>query len=100
MQALSDLCGHIPEIAVNPGFVRSAEVRRLVGSRASLDAAFGAMETPEFEDTLAWMLAGAPDARGEARRERGDRVIPAPAFAGAGCSGNPPPGAPCPDQLK
>lgn len=65
VQALSNLCGYAPEIVVNPDFVRSAEVHRLVGSRARLDAAIGAVETPDFEETLAWMLANASGARSD-----------------------------------
>jgi len=52
------LTGHHLEIRVNPAFVRSNEVKTLIGSPAKLQAALGRSADfgYELEDTLAWML--------------------------------------------
>ena len=52
-----DLTGHTPEIRVNPAFVRANEVKRLVGSRAALEAAIGPVQGPTLKETLQWMLS-------------------------------------------
>jgi len=52
----ADLTGHRPEVRVNPAFVRQNEVRRLVGSRARLDALIGRIDGPDFPETVRWML--------------------------------------------
>jgi nucleoside-diphosphate-sugar epimerase len=51
-----DLTGHAPEVRVNPAFVRANEVRRLLGSKAALEAAIGPVQGPALRETLAWML--------------------------------------------
>lgn len=44
------------EVCVNPAFVRSNEVKRLVGSRAKLEATIGPIEDIPIHETLRWML--------------------------------------------
>jgi nucleoside-diphosphate-sugar epimerase len=56
LQMLRDITGHHPEIRVNPAFVRTNEVHRLIGSRAKLDAVIGVVPTIPLQDTLQWML--------------------------------------------
>jgi nucleoside-diphosphate-sugar epimerase len=50
------LTGHDIEVRVNPAFVRANEVHTLIGSRARLDAAIGAVPAIPLADTLRWML--------------------------------------------
>ena len=57
LQMAGDISGHMPEVRVNPALVRANEVQKLVGSRAALERAIGAVEGPELRDTLRWMLA-------------------------------------------
>ncbi|EGJ09959.1 MULTISPECIES: NAD-dependent epimerase/dehydratase family protein [Rubrivivax] len=56
LEMARDLTGHEPEIRVNPAFVRANEVRRLLGSKAALEAAIGPVHGPALRETLAWML--------------------------------------------
>lgn len=56
LQMMRELTGHDPEIRVNPAFVRANEVHSLIGSRAKLDAAIGAVPNIPLRDTLKWML--------------------------------------------
>jgi nucleoside-diphosphate-sugar epimerase len=56
LDQLTDLSGHKLEVRVNPEFVRSSEVRRLIGSSSRMEAALGSLPFREFRDTLAWML--------------------------------------------
>ncbi len=56
IQMMRELSGHDLEIRVNPAFVRSNEVHRLIGSRAKLDAAIGQAPEIPLRDTLRWML--------------------------------------------
>ena len=51
------LSGHDLDVVVNPAFVRSNEVHKLIGSRAKLEAAIGRSESIPLQDTLQWMLA-------------------------------------------
>ena len=57
LQMAVDITGHMPEVRVNPAFVRANEVPKLVGSRAALERAIGAVAGPALRDTLRWMLA-------------------------------------------
>ena len=57
LQMASEITGHVPEIRVNPAFVRANEVQKLVGSRAALERAIGPVSGPSLRDTLRWMLA-------------------------------------------
>lgn len=52
---LARLTGHEVEIAVNPQFVRAADIRRQVGDPARIAAVVGT-RPPAIEETLAWML--------------------------------------------
>jgi nucleoside-diphosphate-sugar epimerase len=56
-----DMCkaitGHDLEVAVNPNFVRSDEIKTLNGDRSHLDALIGSSERHSLEDTLRWMLS-------------------------------------------
>jgi nucleoside-diphosphate-sugar epimerase len=57
MDELTRLSGHRIEVRVNPAFVRTSEVHRLVGSAATLRATVGNLPYQDFRETLAWMLA-------------------------------------------
>lgn len=56
IQMMRELTSHNPEIKVNPAFVRTNEVHRLVGSRARLEAAIGDVSDIPLRETLKWML--------------------------------------------
>lgn len=56
LQIMRDISGHNPDVHVNSTFVRANEVHRLVGSRAKLDAAIGAVPDIPLVETLKWML--------------------------------------------
>jgi len=51
------ITGHRIEVAVNPAFVRTNEVRALCGSPTRLLTLAGPLDFMPFEDTLRWMLA-------------------------------------------
>ena len=51
------LSGHDLDVVVNPAFVRSNEVHRLIGSRLKLEAAIGRVDSIPLQETLPWMLA-------------------------------------------
>ena len=53
---MREVSGHDLEIVVNPAFVRSNEVHKLIGSRAKLDAAIGRVDSIPLRATLQWML--------------------------------------------
>ncbi len=57
LQMTADIAGHMPELRINPAFVRDNEVQKLVGSRAAPERAIGAVKGPGLRDTLRWMLA-------------------------------------------
>ncbi len=52
---LAQLAGYSIEVDVNPAFVRTNEVKRLVGSNRKLAAAIGEPAQIPLADTLAWM---------------------------------------------
>ncbi|HVB84308.1 MAG TPA: NAD-dependent epimerase/dehydratase family protein [Rhodanobacteraceae bacterium] len=54
---MAEIAGYAIEVRVNPAFVRSHEVRRLVGSAARLHDCIGALPQITFVDTLRWMYA-------------------------------------------
>lgn len=54
---ITELTGWAPRVEVNPAFIRPNEVKRLVGSKALLEAHIGPVGGPELRSTLAWMLA-------------------------------------------
>lgn len=55
IEMMNEISGHSPEIRVNPAFVRANEVKKLVGSRAKLENAIGAVAAIPLRDTLRWM---------------------------------------------
>jgi nucleoside-diphosphate-sugar epimerase len=65
LDELRALSGHQIEVRVNPEFVRTSEVRRLVGSDRRMVSALGDLPHREFRETLQWMLEAA---RGELSR--------------------------------
>ena len=54
---MQKLSGHNLDVVVNPAFVRSNEVHKLIGSRAKLEAAIGRIDSIPLDETLQWMLA-------------------------------------------
>lgn len=52
------ICGHSMEIRVNPAFVRTNEVPRLLGSGLKLQQHIGLSPQRPLEQTLRWMLNG------------------------------------------
>lgn len=55
LQMMQDIAGYGIEVRVNPAFVRSNEVRQLIGSGAKLDAIVRGVEGIPLADTLQWM---------------------------------------------
>lgn len=53
---LRTLTGHVPEIIVDPSFVRANEVHRLCGDPTLLEQTVGLLPSYELDETLAWML--------------------------------------------
>lgn len=53
---MRELSGHDLDVVVNPTFVRSNDVHKLVGSRAKLEAAIGPVVSISIQETLQWML--------------------------------------------
>ncbi|WP_454784582.1 GDP-mannose 4,6-dehydratase [Legionella sp. WA2024007413] len=56
LSMLSKLTGHSLEIGVNPRFVRSNEVKHLVGCKQKLEQIIGSFSRFTLEETLSWML--------------------------------------------
>jgi nucleoside-diphosphate-sugar epimerase len=56
LDELRALSGHQVEVRVNPEFVRTNEVRRLVGSDLRMALALGELPHRDFRKTLKWML--------------------------------------------
>jgi nucleoside-diphosphate-sugar epimerase len=57
---LEGLTGHRIEVVTDPKLVSPNEVHRLCGDPARLTRAIGALPAYSLEDTLSWMLTGAP----------------------------------------
>lgn len=55
LDIMADIAGYRIEVRVNPDFVRPNEVKRLLGSRARLDAVIGTMPWIPLQETLRWM---------------------------------------------
>ncbi len=53
-----EIAGHVPEIRVNPAFVRANEVKKLVGSKLALERLVGPITPIALQETLRWMLYG------------------------------------------
>jgi nucleoside-diphosphate-sugar epimerase len=51
-----ELTGYMPEVQVNPAFVRANEVKKLVGSKRALEQAIGPVADVPLRETLQWML--------------------------------------------
>ncbi|MDV3096566.1 NAD-dependent epimerase/dehydratase family protein [Burkholderia cenocepacia] len=56
LDTMRTLTGHAPEIRINPAFVRSNEVHRLIGSKTRLETLVGSPNAIPLKDTLSWML--------------------------------------------
>ncbi|MEO6030792.1 MAG: NAD-dependent epimerase/dehydratase family protein [Burkholderiaceae bacterium] len=52
----AELTGYMPEVRVNPAFVRANEVKRLVGSKEALEQAIGPVTAVPLRETIQWML--------------------------------------------
>jgi nucleoside-diphosphate-sugar epimerase len=59
LEQLTAISGHSLEVRVNPKFVRTSEVHRLVGSSSRMEAALGPLPYRDLRETLAWMLGSA-----------------------------------------
>jgi GDP-6-deoxy-D-talose 4-dehydrogenase len=55
VKQLEEICGHAPQINVDPALVRAVEVHRLVGSNDALKQAIGPLSYLDFSATLDWM---------------------------------------------
>ncbi|MES2682532.1 MAG: GDP-mannose 4,6-dehydratase [Pseudomonadota bacterium] len=51
------LSGHSLEVRVNSAFVRTNDVKKLIGSKVALEAAIGPVTGPDLRQTLEWMLS-------------------------------------------
>ena len=56
LDMLREMTGHRPEIRVNPAFVRSNDVKCLLGSRSRLEDQIGSEQPLPLKETLRWML--------------------------------------------
>lgn len=52
---MQEISGHEIEVRVNPAFVRSGEIKTLVGDKTHLEQLVGRMSGVPFVDTLRWM---------------------------------------------
>jgi nucleoside-diphosphate-sugar epimerase len=59
VDTLAACAGFSPRIEVDPALVRTAELKRLIGSNARLVEAIGALPYGDFSATLRWMLDSA-----------------------------------------
>lgn len=59
IEIMENLSGFRPEICVNPAFVRSNDVKRLIGDKTALNQAIGIQPIINLEETLQWMLLSA-----------------------------------------
>jgi GDP-6-deoxy-D-talose 4-dehydrogenase len=55
LDMMAEIAGYRINVSVNPAFVRSNEVARLVGSNAKLQAVIGPLNPPPLAETLRWM---------------------------------------------
>ena len=63
LSMMREISGHIPEIRVNPAFVRANEIKALVGSRKKLESAIGSVTDIPLIETLRWMYQDGGAAR-------------------------------------
>jgi len=54
---MTRIAGYAIDVRVNPAFVRSNEVKRLVGSNAHLRELTGFTPSMALEETLRWMYS-------------------------------------------
>lgn len=57
LEMVGDLAGYMPKLSVNSAFVRSNEVRTLVGSRQLLEKMVGPTAGISLRETLTWMYS-------------------------------------------
>ena len=57
LDLVREISGRDFEVRVNPAFVRTNEVKTLLGSREQLEACIGRLDTLPLCDTLKWMLS-------------------------------------------
>lgn len=55
LELMSEISGHRIEVKINPAYVRSNEVKLLVGSHNKLEQVMGAWEQTSLRETLEWM---------------------------------------------
>lgn len=55
LEMMRGISGYMPEVRVNPAFVRANEVKRLQGSPKKIERAIGPIEGIPLVDTLRWM---------------------------------------------
>jgi len=55
------LSGRSLRVSVNPAFVRTSDVRQMIGSNRRLVQAIGPLQHSDFSETLRWMLENAGD---------------------------------------
>ncbi|MGW8390353.1 GDP-mannose 4,6-dehydratase [Pseudoduganella sp. HUAS MS19] len=58
LDMMAEIAGYRINVSVNPAFVRSNEVTRLVGSNLKLQAAIGPLAQRPLAETLRWMYEG------------------------------------------
>lgn len=56
LRMVEAIAGFLPEVRVNPAFVREGEVQTLRGSKQKLEAIIGPLSDIPLADTLHWML--------------------------------------------
>lgn len=56
LDMVAEISGHQMLVRVNPAFVRTNEVQRLVGDCRKLHRFVGVVQEPDFSETLRWML--------------------------------------------
>lgn len=59
LEVMAMLAGYRPEIKLNPAFVRSNEIQRLLGDSTKLTRDIGSLSYPGLEETLKWMFCEA-----------------------------------------
>lgn len=65
LNLVREISGRDLEVRVNPAFVRSNEVKRLLGNRSKLEGCIGPLDAFELRDTLRWMLEPSTSRDGE-----------------------------------